>query len=160
MRKRYQRTTTQEAAQNTVNKLETLSKPYATVQKSTTPTTRTRKQTVKALTNPSDLWVCPSRGGRVLRGLMYDHIRTIVRRNNYAILWRAGFTVSSTITGDERRRFLPQVHLDPSPSNNQGHRPTSSSPDIDPSRRLLRVSTELSTCDPAPETQRSTVCII
>ncbi|KAH0820874.1 hypothetical protein GEV33_001917 [Tenebrio molitor] len=68
-----------------------------------------------------------------------------------------GFTVSSTITGDERRRFLPQVHLDPSPSNNQGHRPTSSSPDIDPSRRLLRASTELSTCDPAPETQRSPV---
>ncbi|KAH0813234.1 hypothetical protein GEV33_009557 [Tenebrio molitor] len=68
---------------------------------------------------------------------------------------RKSFTVSSTITGDERRRFLPQVHLDPSPSNNQGHRPTSSSPDIDPSRRLLRASTELSTCNPAPETQRS-----
>ncbi|KAH0813223.1 hypothetical protein GEV33_009568 [Tenebrio molitor] len=53
--------------------------------------------------------------------------------------------------------FPPQVHLDPSRSSIQGHPPTPSSPDINPSRRLLRASTELSTCDPAPETQRSTV---
>ncbi|KAH0818880.1 hypothetical protein GEV33_003911 [Tenebrio molitor] len=106
---------------------------------------------------------------------MYDHIRTIVcviavvRINPVTLVAyiaveriKGGhqteeLTVSSITTGDERRRFLPQVHLDPSRSGNQGHRPTSSSPDINPSRRLLRASTELSTYDPAPETQRSPV---
>jgi ribosomal protein L32 len=140
MRKRYQRTITQEAAQNTANKLEMLSKPYATVPKSTTSTTRTRKQTVKALTNPSHLWVCPSRGGRVLRHFVASRLH----RQQYHHRGR-------------ETPFPPQVHLDPSRSSNQGHPPTPSSPDINPSRRLLRASTELSTCDPAPETQRSTV---
>ncbi|KAH0815957.1 hypothetical protein GEV33_006835 [Tenebrio molitor] len=80
-----------------------------------------------------------------------------IRANNHAILWRAGFTVSSITTGTRDAVFSPRSTWTHHPAIIQVHLDTSPSPDIDPSRTLLRASTELSICDPAPETQRSPV---
>ncbi|KAH0815102.1 hypothetical protein GEV33_007689 [Tenebrio molitor] len=53
-----------------------------------------------------------------------------------------------TVERIKRGHQTETVHLYP-------HPPTIKATDVDPSRRLQRANTELSTCDPAPEAQRS-----